>query len=194
MTCTQCSGSQGPAASEAPRGPGPAPDRCPRPSHVDCSLRKPSGRCRHLSVMGEVGPPHLPGQAVKGAAGCTKGDEPLGPCVSALEPPPSSWGTCGTLRAAPPFSLSLLPCFSAAKSGPLALSGSAWGRGRVLAAPCLGPPAWEQWTPSALHRALFPALFSQGHDQVSSCPEQSPDCCSLAWQGRNQSPHLLPWD
>lgn len=56
---------------------------------------------------GEVGPPHLPGRAVKGAAGCTKRDEPLGPCVSALEPPPPSWGTCGALRAAPPFSLSL---------------------------------------------------------------------------------------
>lgn len=88
-----------------------------------------------------------------------------GPCVSALEPPQSSWGTYGALRAAPPFSLSplsALPCFFAAKLGPLALSGSVCGRGRALAAPCLGPPAREWWTPSAFHRALFAARFSQG--------------------------------
>lgn len=77
------------------------------------------------------------------------------------------WGpVCGS----PFLSLSLLPCFSAAKLGPLALSSSAWGRGRVPAAPCLGPPAWEQWTPSAFHRALFPTWFSQG--QIGS---------ALAW-------------
>lgn len=71
MTCTQCSGSHGLAASEAPWGQDlPLTSACTL--HTDSSLRKRSARgSRHL--------PLKPGQAAKGAAGHTKGDEPWVP-------------------------------------------------------------------------------------------------------------------
>lgn len=68
--------------------------------------------------MGSGRLPHQPGQASTGAAGCTEGHEPLGPCVSALEPPSSRdpWGpTCRS----PFLACSLCAAmFSAAKLGP----------------------------------------------------------------------------
>uniref|UniRef100_A0A2I2ZVN6 Uncharacterized protein n=1 Tax=Gorilla gorilla gorilla TaxID=9595 RepID=A0A2I2ZVN6_GORGO len=68
----------------------------------------------------------------------------------------------------------MLPCFSAAKLGPLAPSGSAsWGQGS-----CLGPPVWERWISSALHRA-------------PSSPPSFPRGTALGWEGRT-SPSLCP--
>lgn len=172
MTCTQCSGSHGRAASGVPWGQDLPLTTAT--AFVRGLLLKKTEQPGPPQCHGEVGhsASRLSGQRKGRAAGCSEAeaDQHLGPHVSALEPPPSSPGTCGARCAAPPFSLSVLPCFSAAKLGPLALSSSAWGRGRVPAAPCLGPPAWEQWTPSAFHRALFPTWFSQG--QIGS---------ALAW-------------
>lgn len=181
MTCTQCSGSHGLAASEAPWGQD-LPLTTPTPFTHGLSLRKaqqPGPPQRH----GEVGvSPSSLARLRRGAAGCTEGSETLGPCVSALEPPRSSWGTYGALHAAPPFSF-YAAMFLCCQVGPLGPFGSAWGRGRVPAAPCLGPHLGT-WTPSALHRALFPAWLSQG--QVRS---------ALAWKSlqtvsrREASPH-----
>lgn len=158
MTCTQCSGSHGLAASEAPWGQD-LPLTTPTPVTHGLFLRKAQ----------QPGPPQCHGgvgvsptslaRLRRGAAGCTEGSETLGPCVSALEPPRSSWGTYGALHAAPPFSF-YAAMFLCCQVGPLGPFGSAWGRGRVPAAPCHGPHLGT-WTPSALHRALFPAWLSQ---------------------------------
>uniref|UniRef100_A0A2K5I1H3 Uncharacterized protein n=1 Tax=Colobus angolensis palliatus TaxID=336983 RepID=A0A2K5I1H3_COLAP len=85
----------------------------------------------------------------------------------------------------------MLPCFSAAKSGPLAPSGSAsWGQGS-----CLGPPVWE----CALHRApSSPPSFSRGTGRTSPSPcptsslgtERTPTNLCLCLGGRGEG--LLP--
>lgn len=123
---------------------------------MDSSLGKPSS-LGHLSAVGKWRLPHQPGQAAKAGSRLTEGRETLGPCVSALDPPRSSGGTHGALHAAPPFSF-YAAMFLCCQVGPLGPFGSAWGRGRVPAAPCLGPHLGT-WTTSALRRALFPACF-----------------------------------
>lgn len=113
--------------------------------------------------------PYQPGQAVKGAAGCTEGSETLGPCVSALELPllGGPEGPCVLL----PLSL-CAALFLCCQMGRSALSGSARGRGQgsccpVPSAPSLGMvdtqvPCIEPFSPC-------PRLASPGPSQVSSC-------------------------
>lgn len=109
MTCTQCSGSHGLAASGVPWG-----------QDLPLTTATPFVRGLLLKKTEQPGPPQchgevghsassLSGQRKGRAAGCSEAqaDQHLGPHVSALEPPPSSPGTCGARCAAPPFSLSL---------------------------------------------------------------------------------------
>lgn len=153
MTCTQCSGSHGLAASEAPWGQD-LPLTTPTPFTHGLFLRK-TQQPGPPQCHGEVGvSPTSLARLRRRAAGCTDGNETPGPCVSALQPPRSSWGTDGALHAAPPFSF-YAAMFLCCQVGPLGPFGSAWGRGRVPAAPRLGPHPGT-WTPSALHRALSP--------------------------------------
>lgn len=95
--CTQCSGSHGQAASEVPWGH----DWPLTKAHTPPTWTCPSGGPPQPSAAWGHGP-SLPAQP-----GCAKSNEPLGPRVSALKPPPPPWGTCGALWGAPPPSLSL---------------------------------------------------------------------------------------
>lgn len=87
--------------------------------------------------------PHPPGRAVKRAAGCTAGSETLGPCVSALEPPRSSWGTYRALHAAPPFSF-YAAMFLCCQVGPLGPFRFRLGEGQGSRCPVPWAPAWER--------------------------------------------------
>lgn len=182
MTCTQCSGSRGPAASEVPWGQERPLTKAHAPPTWTCPYENPAATAATSASWGSgPSPPARPG--------CAKSDGPLGPCVSALEPPPPSWGTCGALRAAPPPSLSLCCHVS------LLPNRAPWpflvllGGGAGFLLPCAwGPqPGNGGHQVPSLHRALCPALSSQGCDQVSSGLERSPDGCSLGWQGRGIS-------
>lgn len=150
MTCTQCSGSHGLAASEAPWG-----------QDLPLTTATPFVRGLLLKKTEQPGPPQchgevghssssLAGQRRGQAAGCTEANQHLGLHVSALEPPPSSRGTfgaqcagtCGVQCVAPPFSLSLCAAmFLCCQIGPLGPFQFCMGEGQGSCCPM-------PWAPS----------------------------------------------
>lgn len=130
--------------------------------------------------------------------GCTKSNEPLGPCVSALEPPPPPWRTCGALWGAPPPSpslcchVSLLP--NRAPWPFLVLLGGGAG---FLLPHALGPqPGNGGHQVPSLHRTLFALpCFPGAVIGVRLWPGTVSRWLQSGLAGaRNQPPHLLPWD